>query len=123
MGNNRARTIRKVDGPSLEFVSACRGGSKGGEEGIGNIRCKGGEEIMCVEENLFHSVVERGVLGKEVLVYTKLVKVKSHALFEEVKSIWGDVKAVPFLGILKVGGVFVGKELIKFNNSVWVSAL
>ena len=78
---------------------------------------------MCVEEDLFHSVVERGVLGKDVLVYTKLVKVKSHALLEEVKSIWGDVKAVPFLGILKVGGVFVGKELIKFNNSVWVSAL
>ena len=78
---------------------------------------------MCVEEDLFHSVVERGVLGKEVLVYTKLVKVKSHALFEEVKSIWGDVKAVLFLGILKVGWVFVGEELIEFNNSVWVPAL
>ena len=78
---------------------------------------------MCVEEDLFHSVVERGVLGMDVWVYTKLVKVKSHALFEEVKSIWGDVKAVPFLGILKVGGVFVGEELIEFNNSVWVPAL
>ena len=78
---------------------------------------------MCVEEDLFHSVVERGVLGKDVLVYTKLVKVKSHALFEEVKSIWGDVKAVPFLGILKVRWVVVGEELIEFNNSVWVPAL
>ena len=57
MGNNGARTIRKVDRPTFEFVSVCRGGSKGGEEGIGNIRCKGGEEIMCVEEDLFHSVV------------------------------------------------------------------
>ena len=53
---------------------------------------------MCVEEDLFHSVVERGVLGMEVWVYTKLVKVQSHALLEEVKSVWRDVKAVPFFG-------------------------
>ena len=42
MGNNGARTIRKVDRPTFEFISVCRGGSKGGEKGIGNIRCKGG---------------------------------------------------------------------------------
>ena len=78
---------------------------------------------MCIEEDLFHSIVERGVLGKEVWVYTKLVKVKSHALFEEVKSIWGDVQAVLVLGILKVRWVVVGEELIEFNNSVWVPAL
>ena len=42
MGNNGAGIVRKVDRPTFEFISVCRGGSKGGEKGIGNIRCKGG---------------------------------------------------------------------------------
>ena len=46
MGNNGARTVRKVDRPTFEGVSVCRGGSKRGKKRVSYIRCKGGEEIM-----------------------------------------------------------------------------
>ena len=56
-------------------------------------------------------------------MYTKFIKVESFGLLEEVKVIWMDVETVLFLGILEVGGVFGGHELIKFNHCVGVSAL